>query len=74
MSGVGFLLAPTGILGGATVGLLWGVGKFGWRRFAKKARDGTGDARRDERDDAGGVKIRELVERREERGLRADPW
>jgi hypothetical protein len=77
VSGVGFILAPTGILGGATVGLLWGVGKIGfrgWRRFAHKAKQGAGDARLDEKDAAEGAKVRELVEKREERGLRADPW
>jgi hypothetical protein len=74
-SGAAFVLAPTGIFGGAAVGLLWGVGKFGWRRLAKKAgKGGTGDARRDERDDARGEEVRELQEKREERGLRADPW
>jgi hypothetical protein len=73
-SGAAFIIAPTGIFGGAAVGLLWGVGKFGWRRLAKKAGNGTGDARRDERDDAQGEQIREVQERREERGLRSDPW
>jgi len=76
-SGVGFIIAPTGILGGATVGLLWGVGKVGWKgwtRFGRKARDGTGDARLDEREDAEIAERRELAEKREERGLRADPW
>jgi len=73
-SGAAFVLAPTGIFGGAAVGLLWGVGKFGWRRLAKKAGKGTGDARRDERNDAQGDKIREVQEKREERGLSNDPW
>ncbi|KAK5246032.1 hypothetical protein LTR16_007158 [Cryomyces antarcticus] len=31
ISGAAFIVAPTGILGGAGVGLLWGMGKFGWR-------------------------------------------
>ncbi|KAF2705748.1 hypothetical protein K504DRAFT_459841 [Pleomassaria siparia CBS 279.74] len=78
VSGVGFILAPTGILGGATVGLLWGVGKIGWRgwrRFARKAKDGASDARRDEKDGAeDDAKVKELVEKGEEGGLRADPW
>ncbi|KAF2683806.1 hypothetical protein K458DRAFT_443344 [Lentithecium fluviatile CBS 122367] len=76
-SGAAFFIAPTGIVGGAAVGLLWGVGKFGWRRLARKAGKGTGDARRDERDDAQGEKIREVQEvqeKREEKGLRSDPW
>jgi hypothetical protein len=73
-SGAAFFIAPTGILGGAAVGLMWGLGKFGWRRLAKKAGKGTGDARRDERDDAQGERIREVQERREEQGLKSDPW
>jgi hypothetical protein len=74
VSGVGFILAPTGILGGALAELIWGMAKFGWRRFARKARDGAGDARADERYDAEGDTAREVLERREERGLRADLW
>ena len=76
VSGVGFIVAPTGILGGALAGLLLGMAKFGWRRFARKAREGNGDARRDEREDAEGERERrrEVVEKREEKGLRADPW
>ncbi|KAF2878063.1 hypothetical protein BDV95DRAFT_478379, partial [Massariosphaeria phaeospora] len=60
VSGVGFIVAPTGIFGGATIGLLWGVGKFGWRRFARKTRHGTGDARADERDDAKGEEVKKV--------------
>jgi hypothetical protein len=73
-SGAAFFIAPTGLLGGAAVGLLWGLGKFGWRRLAKKASRGTGDPKRDERNDAHAEKIREVQERREERGMRSDPW
>lgn len=72
VSGAAFVVAPTGILAGAGVGLLWGLGKFGWRRFARKARKGGGergsDPRRDERADAG--EEREVVIR----APRADPW
>lgn len=57
VSGAAFVIAPTGILGGAGVGLLWAVGKFGWRR-ARASVDGKGsgrgDARRDEKEDAEG--------------------
>ncbi|KAI5206353.1 hypothetical protein E4T39_02411 [Aureobasidium subglaciale] len=52
-SGAAFVIAPTGVLGGAGVGLLWGLGKFGWRRMARRVRSGEageGDARADERD------------------------
>ena len=46
------MIAPTGIVGGAGVGLLWGLGKFGWRTLAKRVRSGEvhgADAREDER-------------------------
>lgn len=73
-SGAAFVIAPTGILGGAGVGLLWAVGKFGWRRARGRVgrKDGEEDAdpRRDEGDDA------ERVEEREAVPLipRAEPW
>lgn len=38
VSGAAFVIAPTGILGGAGVGLLWAVGKFGWRRATARVR------------------------------------
>ena len=67
-SGAAFVIAPTGILGGAGVGLLWAVGKFGWRR-ARARVDGKrgGDARRDEREDAEGEEVKVRVPRTE-------PW
>ena len=55
VSGAAFVIAPTGILGGAGVGLVWAVAKFGWRRAHKKLKKGEhhgGDPRKDERDDA----------------------
>ncbi|GAB7354610.1 hypothetical protein MBLNU459_g5048t2 [Dothideomycetes sp. NU459] len=39
-SGAAFIIAPTGIFAGAGVGLLWGIGKFGWRILAKRLRTG----------------------------------
>lgn len=51
-SGAAFVIAPTGIVGGAGVGLLWGLGKFGWRTLARRVRTGEvhgADAREDER-------------------------
>ncbi|KAK6000281.1 hypothetical protein QM012_003913 [Aureobasidium pullulans] len=53
-SGAAFVIAPTGILGGAGAGLLWGLGKFGWRSLARKIRSGEAhhaDARADEQDE-----------------------
>jgi len=52
--GVGFLLAPQGILAGAGVGLLWGLARVGWGMAYKRVRsgqagDGKVDARADER-------------------------
>lgn len=70
VSGVGFLVAPTGILGGAGVGLVWALAKFGWRRVGGKGRKtGEGDPRRDEREDAKGAE-----EVGEVRVPRTEPW
>lgn len=57
-SGAAFVIAPTGIVGGAGAGLLWGLGKFGWRTLARKIRSGEAhhaDARADEKHDGGEV-------------------
>ena len=50
-SGAAFVIAPTGILGGAGVGLLWAIGKFGWRRATARMRRGEHDAHADPRRD-----------------------
>lgn len=75
-SGAAFLVAPTGLVGGAGVGVLWALARFGWRRGFRRARregEGEGDARRDERMDAQG----EVEERRGGRAMRmgrVDVW
>lgn len=72
VSGAAFVVAPTGIFAGAGVGLLWGLGKFGWRTFARRARKGDvdrSDPRRDERFDSG-----EHKDEAELRAPRVDPW
>ncbi|GAB7334190.1 hypothetical protein MBLNU13_g06250t2 [Cladosporium sp. NU13] len=71
VSGAAFVIAPTGILGGAGVGLFWAVGKFGWRRArARVERSGRGDdARGDERRDAEGDE-----EVKSARVPRTEPW
>lgn len=69
VSGVGFLVAPTGVLGGAGVGVLWALGRFGWRRVGR-GREGEGDARRDERVDAEGGD----GEERTVKVPRTEPW
>ena len=72
-SGAGFILAPTGILGGAGVGLLWATAKFGWRRAHAKVRTGKhdehADPRKDEHADAEGLEDPAPI-----RQPRADPW
>lgn len=71
VSGAAFVIAPTGILGGAGVGLLWAVGKFGWRRASARVRRERGvDARGDERSDAEG----EEEEVKPFRVPRTEPW
>lgn len=76
-SGAAFVVAPTGILGGAGVGLLWAVARFGWRRARARVggeRDGRGreegDPREDERADAEGVEERVGVRP----PPRVEPW
>lgn len=70
VSGAAFVIAPTGILGGAGVGLLWAVGKFGWRRASARVRRERGvDARGDERRDAEGEEEVKPV-----RVPRTEPW
>ncbi|KAF2209664.1 hypothetical protein CERZMDRAFT_100075 [Cercospora zeae-maydis SCOH1-5] len=85
ISGVGFVVAPTGIVGGAVMGVVWGVGKLGWSRVWRGAKnkkersDGEGDARRDEREDAEGLDDlgrgeRRVGEVRTPAGTRVEPW
>lgn len=73
-SGAAFVIAPTGILGGAGVGLIWAVARFGWRRASGKVRKGKhdthADPRKDEHTDAEGA----VSEERAVRQPRADPW
>lgn len=73
-SGAAFVIAPTGILGGAGMGLLWAVARFGWRRARarvgrKGGKEGSGDPRADERADAEGVE-----ERHVRPPPRVEPW
>ncbi|KAF4547910.1 Hypothetical protein D9617_34g040900 [Elsinoe fawcettii] len=76
-AGVGFILAPPGIFAGGAVGLLWGLGKFGWRTLAKRVRTGDvhgADARGDERRDGGHAEEVEIVPKMEVGGARLDVW
>ena len=71
LSGAAFVIAPTGILGGAGAGLIWAMAKFGWRR-AKARMDGKGrgdDPRMDEKADAEGEE-----EVKPARMPRTEPW
>lgn len=66
VSGAAFVVAPTGVLGGAGVGVLWALGRFGWRRArARVLGRGGEDARNDERRDAEGEPVR---------APRTEPW
>jgi hypothetical protein len=68
VSGAAFVIAPTGIVGGAGAGLLWAVGKFGWRR-ARARMERTGNPRVDERADADGEEEVKPI-----RVPRTEPW
>jgi hypothetical protein len=55
VGGAAFFIAPSGILAGAGVGIMWALFRFRWRRFAKTLKEGRedlADARSDERNDA----------------------
>ena len=73
VSGAAFVVAPTGILGGAGAGVLWAVGRFGWRRARARVQGRGGgrgeDARSDERRDAEGEEEVKPV-----RVPRTEPW
>ncbi|GAM84669.1 hypothetical protein ANO11243_026680 [Dothideomycetidae sp. 11243] len=68
--GIGFVLAPPGILAGAGIGLIWAIAKFGWRTAVGRVRRGdTGaDPRRDEREERGERYPAERVQ------MRTEPW
>ncbi|KAK5130663.1 hypothetical protein LTR08_001873 [Meristemomyces frigidus] len=73
-SGAAFVIAPTGILGGAGVGLLWAIGKFGWRRAtARMKKRGEHDAHANPRADEHASARGETGES-DVRPPRADPW
>jgi hypothetical protein len=71
-SGAAFVVAPTGIIGGASMGLIWAVAKFGFRRarvrMGKHGKTDGADPRLDERADSGHVEVKEV------RMPRAEPW
>ena len=71
LSGAAFFIAPTGIFAGAGVGLIWGLGKFGWRILAKRIRRGDAehaDARKDEKHEGHGEEEQVV------RPPSIDPW
>lgn len=68
-SGAAFIIAPPGIFAGAGVGLLWGLGKFGWRVLGRRVR--TGEAHN------ANPRLDEQAEHHhndEVKPPRADPW
>jgi hypothetical protein len=70
VSGAAFVVAPTGIIGGAGMGLIYAVARFGFRRASRKLKKGerSDDPRRDERDAAEGEKDVVVP------APKADPW
>ncbi|KAF2748824.1 hypothetical protein M011DRAFT_382573, partial [Sporormia fimetaria CBS 119925] len=72
VSGVGFVLAPTGIAGTIVAGTVWGIGKFAVRRLHGRwergeRAGGYGDTEETREEKRGAV-------RREIRGPEAVPW
>ncbi|KAF2819428.1 hypothetical protein CC86DRAFT_413125 [Ophiobolus disseminans] len=69
VSGAGFVLAPTGIMGTVLAGSVWGVGRFIVRRVGRRWEHGKGyGEEEEERDGRIGMVDREV------RGPDAMPW
>jgi len=69
VSGAGFVLAPTGILGTVLAGSVWGVGRFVVRRLGHRWEHGRGYGEvEEEMDEHRGLEAREY------RGPEAMPW
>ncbi|KAK6436897.1 hypothetical protein LTR95_006901 [Oleoguttula sp. CCFEE 5521] len=70
VSGAAFAVAPTGIMGGATIGLVWAIAKYGFRRVRTKAGGRAAqhsNPRLDEKADAGKVEFQRAPPR-------IEPW
>jgi hypothetical protein len=68
VSGVGFVLAPTGIMAAVTSGMVWGVGRWAARRVQKRwGKDGYGPLEEE-------MEERRSGNMREEVGPEAIPW
>lgn len=70
VSGAGFVLAPTGIMGTVMAGSVWGVGKFVLRRVRRRWEGGRGFGDEEEEEMERG----RVVEERLERGAEGMPW
>lgn len=68
-SGAAFVIAPPGIIAGGGVGLLWGLGKFGWRMLGKRVRTGETEHANPRLDEQA-----EHAHTEEVRPPRTDPW
>lgn len=68
-SGAAFIIAPPGIFAGAGVGLLWGLGKFGWRVLGRRVRTGETHSANPRLDEQA-----EHHHNDEVKPPRADPW
>jgi len=68
-SGAAFVVAPPGIFAGAGVGLVWGLGKFGWRVLARRVWHGETHDADPRADEQSGHHVKEEI-----RPPRADPW
>lgn len=69
VSGAAFVIAPPGIFAGAGVGLLWGLGKFGWRVLGKRTRTGEAHSANPRLDEEAGHDPEDVV-----KPPMPDPW
>lgn len=71
VSGIGWVLAPPGILGTVAVGTAWAIGKWGFRKLGVKERTAVEVQRQAKKDERG---VRVDGQWRDVQGPRAVPW
>lgn len=73
VSGAGFVLAPTGIVGSIVAASVWGVGKYIARKAHRRWVAGGGDVGEEAREKLGDADVRELKRRTLRDGVEVGP-
>lgn len=74
VSGAGFVLAPTGIVGTIFAATVWGVGRFAVRRVKRRWDRRGGYEHEEDEEDEEDWRERQRRDRRMEFGAEAMPW